>query len=156
MSIQPKPYGQTTKIHLKKYLYEHRKDLPAYSALQAQVQPINLPEPMKEVLTSYEQHWEGNNAKALAALFTEDGFILRPGHPPVQGRGNIEEAYAKTGSRLVLRAYDYGIAGDQAYILGGYAGHETWPEIGKFTLVLKKVDGQWFIHSDMDNRNKQR
>lgn len=119
------------------------------------VKPIEVPGELRKVLDGYEKHWEAGDAEALAGLFTKDGFVLSRDKPPIRGRLAIAEAYADSGgSRLVLRAYDYGMEGEQAYIIGGYAGHESWPEIGKFTLVLKKVNGQWLIHSDMDNGNQ--
>ena len=129
--------------------------MSAFTAQAQDVKPIEVPGELREVLDNYEKHWEAADAEALAGLFTEDGFVLSRGRPPIRGRAAIADAYTESGgSRLVLRAYDYGMEGDQAYIIGGYAGHESWPEIGKFTLVLKKVNGRWLIHSDMDNGNR--
>jgi ketosteroid isomerase-like protein len=128
----------------------------AFLSVQAQdVKPIDIPADLREVLDNYEKHWEASDAQALAGLFTRDGFLLSRGRPPIRGWQGIADAYAESGgSRLILRAYDYGMEGEQAYIIGGYAGHESWSAIGKFTLVLKKVNDQWLIHSDMDNSNK--
>ena len=99
-------------------------------------------------------NFQNGDEASLASLFTEDGFILRPGHPLVKGREAIEQAYKNAKGMLVLSAYDFGVDGELAYIIGGYAGHESWPDSGKFTLVLKKVNGKWLIHSDMDNGNQ--
>jgi ketosteroid isomerase-like protein len=115
------------------------------------VEPIEIPSELRTVLDNYEKYWQAKDEAGLASLFTEDGFVMSPGKRPVRGRDNIEEAYRNSGGGLVLKAFDYGIDGDLAYILGGYSGHPSWPIIGKFTLVLKKIDGSWLIQSDMDN-----
>lgn len=128
--------------------------LPVTFFLPAKAQDvttIEIPEEFRTVLDNYEKYWQAKDEKGLASLFTKDGFVMSPGKRPVRGSENIEEAYRNAGGGLVLKAFDYGLKGDLAYILGGYSGHASWPIIGKFTLVLKKVDGKWLIHSDMDN-----
>lgn len=122
--------------------------------LPAQQPPsVELPNELQKVLTDYETHWKNNDAKALANLFTEDGFILRPRNNPTRGRAHIEEAYQSSGGDLRLSAYDFHIDGNLAYILGGYTYGNRTEDVGKFTLVLKKIAGVWLIHSDMDNGN---
>jgi ketosteroid isomerase-like protein len=118
------------------------------------IQKIELPDELEEVLTNYETHWRNSNAKKLASLFTEDGFILRPGYDMVKGRDNIERSYQNAGGGdLVLRAYDYSVQNDLAYIIGGYTYGNRVKDMGKYTLILKKINGKWLIHSDMDNGN---
>ncbi len=114
---------------------------------------VELPDELQRVLTDYETHWKNNNAEALANLFTENGFILRPRNAPTRGKANIEEAYQSSGGDLRLSAYDYHVDGNLGYIIGGYTYGNRTEDVGKFTLVLKKKDGTWFIHSDMDNGN---
>ncbi len=64
-----------------------------------------LPAPLDRVLRDYEQAWRTGDAKALAALFAEDGFVLQSNQPPVRGRSVIEAACAgQGGSPLRLRA----------------------------------------------------
>ncbi len=124
------------------------------SASAQELKPIDLPDELQEMLTKYETHWKNNDAKALASLFTEDGFILRPGYDLVKGRENIQTSYENAGGGdLVLRAYDYSIQGNLAYIIGGYTYGTRVKDMGKYTLTLKKIDGKWLIHSDMDNGN---
>lgn len=118
-------------------------------------EPIVIPDDLRAVLDNYERYWEAQAADSLASLFTENGYILRSGHEITQGRSAIAEAYKNSGGQLDLRVYDYSIEGSIAYIIGGYAGHEDWPDAGKYTLVLKKVNNRWLIHSDMDNRIKR-
>lgn len=112
-----------------------------------------LPAPLDRVLRNYEQAWRGGDARALAALFAEDGFVLQSNQPPVRGRTAIEAAYAgQGGSPLRLRALAYSMEGNTGYIVGAYSYGNNVGDTGKFTLTLKRVDdGPWLIFSDMDN-----
>ncbi|MEM1096398.1 MAG: SgcJ/EcaC family oxidoreductase [Bacteroidota bacterium] len=134
--------------------------LPAASAQPATeadpIAAIALPDALDRVLRDYEAGWRARDAEALAALFTEDGFILRPGHPPVQGRPAIAMAYANSGGPLHLSAYAYATEGDVGYIIGGYRGQADGPDTGKYTLTLRREgDGRWYIASDMENGNRR-
>lgn len=123
------------------------------STIAQQAQKVTLPDHLQVVLTNYETHWENSDAKALALLFTENGFILRPGNSLIQGRDHIEKNYANSGGDLVLRAYDFQQENDLAFIIGGYTYGNRTEDVGKYTLVLKKIADKWLIHSDMDNGN---
>lgn len=120
-----------------------------------EISAIDLPDDLQRVLTDYENAWQARDASALAALFDDNGFILRPGHPPVKGRQAIEEAYQGAGGPLHLMAYDYEISDDIAFIIGGYSASKEYPPGGKYTLTLVKgLNGSWLIRSDMDNGNQ--
>jgi len=114
-----------------------------------------LPAPLDRVLRDYEQAWRSGDAKALATLFAEDGFVLQSNQPPVRGRSAIEAAYAgQGGSPLRLSALAYSVDGNTGYIIGAYRYGNNVGDTGKFTLTLKRVgDGPWLIFSDMDNGN---
>ncbi len=117
---------------------------------------IELEPALDRVLRDYEQAWQGRDAQALADLFTADGFILRPGHPPVRGRANIKEAYQNSGGPLALRALAVSTADSVGYIIGVYAIQPGEPDIGKFILALHKDQtGRWYIVADMDNGNQR-
>ncbi|MEI2259879.1 nuclear transport factor 2 family protein [Stenotrophomonas indicatrix] len=122
--------------------------------------PISLPDAalpaaLDRVLRDYEQAWRTGDAKALASLFTEDGFILQSSQPLVRGRAAIEAAYAGQGSSpLRLRALAYAAEESTGYIIGAYTYGNNAGDTGKFTLTLKRVaGGPWMIFSDMDNTN---
>jgi uncharacterized protein (TIGR02246 family) len=125
-------------------------------------QPVDSPEPsvklppaLARVLTDYEAGWRGRDAAALAALFAEDGFVLPGGRPPIRGRAAIQKHYTGQGGSLSLRAIAFAAEGSVAYIIGGYTQKEGQPDIGKFTLTLRKgADGRWLIMSDMDSVNR--
>lgn len=130
-----------------------RAEEPAASPLPSVV----LPPELARVLTDYEKAWRTRDASALASLFAEDGFVLASGAPPVRGRAAIAKAYAGAGGDLVLRAFAYGTEGPLGYILGGFSRKEGAPDVGKFTLSLRRgADGRWLIVSDMDNGNARR
>ena len=114
---------------------------------------ITLPAGLDRVLRDYEDGWQGRDAEKLASLFTEDGFILRPGHSPVRGRANIQQAYANSGGPLYLRALEYDTNGSTGYIIGEYSRSEFLPASGKYILTLREESGQWMITADMDNGN---
>ena len=136
--------------------------LVASSAIAQQETPVaepsvKLPPELARVLTDYEAAWSKKDPAALAALFAEDGFVLPGGRPPVRGRAAIQKHYTGQGGPLSLRAIAYATEGGVGYILGGYTDKAGNPDMGKFTLTLKKgTDGRWLIMSDMDNPNRRR
>ena len=130
--------------------------IAAQEAAKSQEASITLPPSLARVLTDYERGWRAGDAAALAQLFTEDGFVLAPGRSPVKGRAAIQKLYTGPGSPLWLRAFGYAINGDVAYILGGYSHASGVPDVGKFTLTLRKRNRRWLIVSDMDNENRRR
>ncbi|MFE3970533.1 YybH family protein [Stenotrophomonas sp. YIM B13575] len=121
----------------------------------ARVADVTLPDALDRVLRDYEQAWRTGDAKALAGLFSEDGFILQSNQPPVRGRAAIEAAYASQGSSpLRLRALAYAAEETTGYVIGAYTYGNNVGDTGKFTLTLKRVaGGPWMIFSDMDNTN---
>jgi reactive intermediate/imine deaminase len=130
--------------------------LPASLPVTLQAQPsIELPDELGRVLRDYERAWQARDAGALAALFTEDGFVLSNGRPPVRGRDAIREAYAKSGGPLALRALAYSVDGGTGYIIGAFAPQKDAPDAGKFVLAVRRgPDGRWLIAADMDNSNR--
>ena len=66
-----------------------------------------LPADLARVLRDYESAWQARDPKALAQLFTEDGFVLSNGKVAVRGRTAIVEAYSGHGKFvLALRKVD--------------------------------------------------
>lgn len=117
---------------------------------------VTLPAPLARVLSDYEAAWRNKDAAALSALFAEDGFVLSNGVPPVRGRARIQKHYSGQGGPLSLRALAFATEGSVGYIIGGFARQKSEPDIGKFTLTLRKGAGdRWLIMSDMDNGNSR-
>jgi ketosteroid isomerase-like protein len=128
------------------------------AASEDPVQPtVTLPPELARVLTDYETLWIHRDAAALAALFTEDGIVLSPGHPMVRGRAAIARYYGGPGGALALRAVAFAMEGNVGYIIGGFSRSPGAPDVGKFTLTLRRdASGRWLIQSDMDNGNARR
>lgn len=116
---------------------------------------VTLPAEVERVLRDYERNWASGDEAALAALFTEDGFILQNGRPPVRGRANIQQAYANSQGALRLRALAYAVDDVVGYIIGAYGYGEGDADMGKFVLALRRAPGgPWQIAADMDNGNQ--
>ncbi len=125
-------------------------------AAAAEEPSVVLPPPLARVLADYEAAWQGKDAAAPAALFAGDGFVPPNGAPPGAGRAGIRKHYAGQGGPLALRALTYATEGSTGYIIGGFARHRGEPDVGKFTLTLRRdAQGRWLIVSDMDNGNSR-
>lgn len=123
-------------------------------AQQAQLPSVQLPPELDRVLRDYERAWQAGDAAGLAALFTEDGFALPLGRPPVHGREALTRHYADSGMPLSLRALGYAADGSVGYIVGGFSSRPGQPDGGKFVLALRRgEDGRWLIAADIDNVN---
>ena len=126
-------------------------------AAPAGLPSVELPSALDRVLRDYERAWEAKDPAALAALFTEDGFVLSNGRAPVRGRDAIRGAYKDGGGPLALRALAYSTEGALGYVIGAYAPVRGQEDAGKFVLVLRRgKDGRWLIAADMDNSNRSR
>ena len=123
------------------------QDAPAPPLPSAQ-----LPPEVERVLRDYERAWRAGDEAALAGLFTEDGFILQNGRPPVRGRDAIRQAYADSEGPLRLRALGYAAGDSVGYIVGAYGYGEGDADMGKFVLALRRAPGgPWQIAADIDN-----
>jgi ketosteroid isomerase-like protein len=119
---------------------------------------VTLPAELDRVLRDYERAWQAKDPAALAALFTEDGFVLPNGKPPVRGREAIRAAYQDAGGALKLRALAYTVADTVGYIIGAYAWGDAAAvgDNGKFMLALRRAPGgPWLIAADIDNMNRR-
>ena len=128
----------------------------AQAALAPPLPSVELSLELDRVLRDYEAAWRRGDAAGLAALFTEDGFVLQGGRAPVRGRAAIQAAYAgQGGAPLRLRALAAGTADTVGYIIGAYGYGDAPGDQGKFTLTLRRgLDGRWLIFSDMDNASR--
>jgi uncharacterized protein (TIGR02246 family) len=103
--------------------------------------------------------WNAGDAKALAALYTEDAIVMAPGGEPAQGRTAIMEAFQAAieeaaGAQNKTMTKEVMAMGDWAIELGGFvtdAASGSHLDHGPFIAVWKKVDGKWLIHRDIWN-----
>jgi hypothetical protein len=115
---------------------------------------IALPPELDRILRDYERDWRAKDAVKLAALFTEDGFVLPNNEPPARGAAGIVGAYTGHGGPLTLAALAYAVDDTVGYIVGTYGGPDVATHEGKYLLALRRAPGgPWLIAADMDNAN---
>lgn len=120
---------------------------------------IALPAELERVLRDYERGWRAGDERALANLFTEDGFVPTAGGWR-RGRDEIRDTYANSSGDLQLRALAYAVDDTVGYIVGAYtygdaAGGSPGQDRGKFVLALRRAPGgQWLIAADIDQANR--
>lgn len=113
---------------------------------------LHLPSELSRVLRDYEQFWSNGQEEELAALFVQEGLIVRHGSW-IRGRDRIREAYRDASGPLRLRAIEYATDGDVGFIVGAYGYGEGAPveDSGMFVLTLRRhSSGVWLIVSDLD------
>ena len=118
---------------------------------------VELPAPLERVLRDYEQAWKSGDAVALAALFTAGGFVHSDAGW-IKGHEAIENKYQNAGGDLRLRAIDFAMNGDVAFIVGayGYGENAATQDRGNFVLALRKSSSdRWLIVADLDKSNRQ-
>ena len=122
-----------------------------------QLPSITLPAELDRVLRDYERAWRAGDENALAALFTEDGFVPT-GRGWVRGRDAIRATYESQSGPLQLRALAFAVHDTVGYIVGAYGYGETAPvpDRGKFVLALRRArrGGAWLIAADIDQSNR--
>ena len=110
------------------------------------------------VADAYAKAALAGDAKAIAAMYTEDAMELPPNHPPVKGRAAIQAYYeaefagAKV-STFTLTHWESAVHGEAAFDVGGYtqtvtpaqAGAAGMNDTGKYTVILKKVGSAWKV-----------
>ena len=139
--------------------------LTAPAALAAQVTPdagvrlesVTLPPELDRVLREYEAAWSAGDEKALAGLFTDDGFVPAPSGWS-RGRAGIEAVYENAQGPLLLRAIAFAVQDTVGYIVGAYS-YSSLPagtDAGKFLLALRRdPSGRWLIAADLPGSNRQ-
>ncbi len=113
----------------------------------------------------YAAAFNSNDAKAVAAFYTEDAVLMLPGIPAIQGRQAIqtmfEDYFKQNAAKIKHTPLDTQVAGDWAYERGKIREAVT-PRSGqplerslKYLAILKRQsDGAWKVHVDIDNSNQ--
>lgn len=109
------------------------------------------------VADAYVRAVVAKDAKALAALYTEDAVEMPPNEPLVKGRAAIEEYYAKlfagpgpSVKELVLTHLESTVSGDTGFDVGTYRETLDGPAgsmngTGKYVVVLKRRGAAWKV-----------
>ena len=98
------------------------------------------------------------DAKAIAALYTEDAIEMPPNEPMIKGRAAILQYYQKemgagmTMNSFTLKHIETHASGDHGYDVGTYQQSitpkgATGPvtDTGKYTIIVKRVGGAWQV-----------
>jgi uncharacterized protein (TIGR02246 family) len=120
----------------------------------------------KAAIQKLEDQWAAafnkGDGNAVAALYTEDAYVLPAGADMVHGRDKIAAFY----SQAVQRLGDAKVTTTDVLKLGRSAareigtvtlktkGDQPQEMTGKYAAVWRKVDGQWMLETDIWNMNK--
>jgi uncharacterized protein (TIGR02246 family) len=103
-------------------------------------------------------------AAAVAALYTEDAYVLPPGAEMVKGRGRaaIEAFWRQAAQQMTdakLTTVDVLPLGPEAAREVGTVTLKTKTQppqevVGKYVVVWRKAGGDWKLATDIGNTNK--
>ena len=102
------------------------------------------------------------DAAAVAAMYTEDAFVLPPGAEMVKGRAAIEAFWRQAAQQMgdaKLTTVDVLPLGPSAAREIGTVSLKTKSQpsqeiIGKYAVVWRKIGGSWKLATDIWNTNK--
>lgn len=100
------------------------------------------------------------DAAAMGLLYAEDGQVLPPGAPPLDGREAIvtmwQSVLALPIASVQLQTIDVGAGEDSAWETGRYTmtANDGKPyETGKYVVIWKHGEAGWKIYRDIWNSN---
>lgn len=113
---------------------------------------------IKAVADAYVKAAMAGDAKAIAALYTEDAVELPPNQPMIKGRSAIEQYYQKefsSGTKMFAFSVTHiqtEAAGDLGYDVGTYqqtmmlaGGEKPVSDTGKYVVITKRAGGAWKV-----------
>ena len=116
----------------------------------------NIDAAIKAVADEYVKAVLAGDAKAVAALYTEDAVEMPPNHPSVKGRTAIQQYYEKqlAAGKFASFSLDHmetRAVGDTGYDIGTYRQNvmpqkgQAVDDRGKFIVVVKRTGGAWRV-----------
>jgi uncharacterized protein (TIGR02246 family) len=106
----------------------------------------------------FEDAVASSDGRAVAALYTEDAWLLAPGAPAIRGRAEIEAFWSGRFEGIdgvQLTTVDAVQLGpDGAREIGRFRmalKGKADPSIGKYVVVWRRVDGVWHLETDAFN-----
>lgn len=106
------------------------------------------------VADQYVKATLAGDAKAIAALYTDDAVEMPPNAPVVKGRAAIQQLYEMNFKGAKLNSFsithlESRATGDTGYDIGTYTqsvtptGGTAMKDTGKYTVILKRIGGSW-------------
>lgn len=142
-------------------------DLPAQSEItyygRAHVDRDQLMEEARLIYVAdrrFESKWQKKDYVGISEEYTKDGIFMKPGVKPRVGRKEIASEFKNSVQgidRVVFMQdeleFQEGLtsAFQRAHMEGYVNGNPEPAFIGSYTILWKKVDGEWLIHYDMFN-----
>lgn len=120
----------------------------------------------KTAIQKLEDQWgaafNAGDAGKVAALYTEDAYVLPAGAPMAHGRADIEKFWGAAMQQLgdvKCTALDVKLLGRSGAREIGTCTFKTKgasPQDGalKYAVVWQKVNGQWMLNTDIWNMDK--
>ena len=113
---------------------------------------------IKAVADAYVKAALAGDAKAIAALYTEDAIEMPPNAPMIKGRAAIQQFYQKefgSGTKMnsfTLTHTESHASGDRGYDVGTYQQSVTpkgatapVSDTGKYVVILKRSGSDWKV-----------
>ncbi|HEY7377090.1 MAG TPA: DUF4440 domain-containing protein [Steroidobacteraceae bacterium] len=105
----------------------------------------------------WEKAYNEKDADGVAALYSEDGQLLPPGPPVVNGSAAIREYWAKdiasSGAPIKISSDASGVGGDWAWRAGSWSSTDAQGAsvTGKYVEVWHRTANGWKLHRDIWN-----
>jgi uncharacterized protein (TIGR02246 family) len=119
---------------------------------------------VREVAEKYRKASLAGDAKAIAALYTDDAIEMPPNEPMIKGKANIEARYRQlmTGAKLTefnFTHLDSQASGNFGYDVGSYSqtiktASGEMKDTGHYTVILKKAGNDWKVSSAIYNSDR--
>jgi uncharacterized protein (TIGR02246 family) len=120
----------------------------------------------KAAIQKLEDQWGAafnkGDAAAVAAMYTDDAYVLPAGAPVVHGRDDIQKFWGAAMQQLsdvkctAVDVKPLGRSGAREIGTCSFKTKGATPQDGalKYAVVWQKVNGQWMLNTDIWNMDK--
>ncbi|MBL7188623.1 MAG: DUF4440 domain-containing protein [Phycisphaerae bacterium] len=126
----------------------------------------SLNEGMQEINETFTEALQAGDAGTLSRVYAENALLMVPNAEVVRGRRDIEKFYQDVlglgfhdhvYERIALEERaDLGYEAAQFTMLTKNEQGEVIETRGKHLLILKYIDGRWWVHIDIWNNSPSR
>ena len=109
---------------------------------------------------TFQSAFAAGDAAKLSSLYTDDGWLMAPHVDTFKGKEAVQAAFQGMFdggiTRLTLTTDEIDQCGDTAIETGEFALYAGDVKIdnGKFMVVWKNIDGDWYLRRDIINSNQ--